>query len=310
MSRIEYGEETMPEAVVTGLGEHNHGAIAANLEGDRREQFIEDVQDPRYEKLPTDEVVCFDGREDEAGSTNPEGYAPWQIAGSRPVTDTSVDMMVTPNQTQPQSVLIAKNTREAIEAGNKVKAHGDDHKGKAGCGANANDRQVLRSNGENLDIVAPTVWLLSQRLGLDAHITQDDIVHLITTGAENAENDELFDVTPEEKIDIIIANGGEYQVLKGKHRERIAVIKTTEKVFDKDDFMQDHPADDGELDSAFGVALGVYKKKIFEEVRARGGDDREAALRVAAAVAFNVGVAKELTAEEEGHGESLPVVVL
>lgn len=300
----------MPEALVTDLGVHNHGAIAANLQGDRREQFIEDVQDPRYEKLATDEVVCFDGREDEAEATSPEGYAAWQIAGSRPITDTAVDMMVAPHQTQPQSVLIAKNTREAIAAGNKVKVHGDDHKGKAGCGANVNDRQVLRSNGENLDIVAPTVWALSQRLGLDAHMTQDDVVCLITTGAENAENDNLFDVTPEQKIDIVIANDGEYQVLKGKHRERIAVIKTTEKVFDKDGFMQDHPADDGELDSVFGVALGMYKKKIFEEVLARGGDEREAALRVAAAIAFNVGVAKELTAEEDGNGESLPVVVL
>jgi uncharacterized Zn-binding protein involved in type VI secretion len=312
MTKFEFGAEDMPTVLaVTDLGEHNHGKIsAAGLQGERREAFVGDIAKPEYHKLATNRFVCVDMRLPEGGRDLPEGYADPQIAGGPAVNETAVDMMVVGDQTQPQSELIAKNTREVRDTGYRVAVHGDSHKKKAGCGANGNDRETLRSNAQNIDVVAPKAWYLSQELGLEAYITQDDVVRLITNGAHNAEKDELFDVTPEEKVDIIVKNGGEYEELQFDHEEHAIAVEVGDKVFDQEGFMHDHISENGTELGAFAAALGAYKKLEFEKTARLGGDERDAALRMVATILFNLGLPKELIAEETGAGETLPVVVL
>lgn len=311
---MEFGAEEMPSVlVVTDLGEHNRGKISAErLQGEDRERFIGDVSRPEYHKLPTNRFVCVDMRLPEGGRDVPEGYADPQIAGGPAITETAVDRMVVEDQTTPESQLVGKNTREVKQAGYRVVAHGDSHKKKAGCGANANDRETLHDNAKNIDIIAPKAWYVSQQLGLEGLISEDDIVHLITNGGRNAEKDELFDVTPEQKIDIITdpENGGEYEELQHEHLEHAIAAEVGDKVFDQAGFMHDHVMPDGVELGAFAVAFGAYKQMEFEKTRMLGGSERDAALRTAAAVIFNLGLPKELIAEETGNQETLPVVVL
>lgn len=302
--------------VVTDLGEHNRGTISAErLQGEAREQFIGDVGKPEYHKLPTKRFVCVDMRLPEGGRDVPEGYADPQIAGGPAITETAIDMMVEPDQQLPQSQLIVKNTSQVLGAGYRVVMHGDSHKHKNGCGANVNDRETLQDNGKNVDIIAPKAWLLSQELGLDEYINEDDIVDLIANGSHNAKNDELFDVTPEQKVDLVTSTSvgdkhGEYEELQDHHNEHLIAAEVGDMVFDQEGFMHDHVAPDGVELGAFAVAFGAYRDMEFDKTRQLGGDEREAALRTAAAIIFNLGLPKELIAEETNKGETLPVVVL
>jgi hypothetical protein len=311
---MEFGAEHMPNVVmVTDLGEHNHGKISAErLQGEERQEFVDAMGKPEYQKRPTKRIVCVDMRLPKGGRIVAEGYADPQIAGGPAITETMIDMMVVEDQTTPESELIGKNTREVVHAGYQVVVHGDSGKKKAGCGANAHDRDTLRSNARNVDIIAPKAWFVSEQLGLNEWISEDDIVTLITNGGHNAENDELFDVTPEQKVDIITApeNGGEYEELQHEHNEHAIAAEVGDMVFDQEGFMHDHVTDDGIELGAFAVAFGAYKELEFTKTHLLGGTDRDAALRMAAAVIFNLGLPKELIAEETGKQETLPVVVL
>lgn len=311
---MEFGAEEMPSVlVVTDLGERNRGKISAErLQGEDRERFVADISKPEYHKLPTNRFVCVDMRVPEGGRNTPEGYADPQIAGGPAITETMADMMVVDDQTMPESQLVAKNTREVRQAGYQVVVHGDSGKQKAGCGANVNDRQTLRDNAKNIDIIAPKAWFVCQEMGLEGLLAEDDIVHLITNGGRNAEKDELFDVTPEQKVDIITdpENGGEYEELQHEHLEHAIAAEVGDRVFDQAGFMHDHVTPDGAELGAFAVAFGAYKQMEFEKTHMLGGSERDAALRTAAAVIFNLGLPKELIAEETGNQETLPVVVL
>lgn len=298
---------------VTNLGTHNRGTISAEgLTGDAREEFLNDISKPEHHKVATIRFVCVDMRLPEGGCDVPEGYADPQIAGGAAITETAVDMMFEADQQLPVSKLVVKNTRQVLNAGYRVVVHGDTHKQKGGCGANANDRETLKDNAKNIDIIAPKTWYVCQQLGLDAYIDENDIVRLITNGAHNAAKDELFDVTPEEKVDLITApeNGGEYEELLGEHHEHAIVAEVGDKVFDQEGFMHDHVSADGTELGIFAAAFGAYMQMEFTKTHKLKGNDRDAALRTAAAVAFNLGLPKELIAEETGKQETLPVVVL
>jgi hypothetical protein len=58
------------------------------------------------------------------------------------------------------------------------------------------------------------------------------------------------------------------------------------------------------------ASVGVYKNVAFEDAKKEGRSQRDAALRVLGFILFNIGVPKELTAEEQGNGEALPVVIV
>jgi len=281
---------------VTDLGGNNKGRIGAgDLNPDEKQRIVEDVANPEYHRRPTNRVRCVDMRIPEGGFQHPEGHADIQVAGGPPIFGAAVDMMVV-EQTSPLSALVVKNTREALAADVTPIVHDD-------CGANKNLRATLRSNAENIDIVAPKAWAFSKELGLQQWIDEDDVTQLIVTGNKSANDDSLWDITPDEATDISEQNGAIRHRLQGKHNEKAVVIELSGGTFAQEEFMRDHPRPDGESNGVFVASLRAYMPKEFEKVRSQGGTDRDAALRMAGVILFNIGVPKEI-------GDDLPVIVL
>lgn len=317
-----HGVEQMPTdatLTVVSLGEGNIGSIGAKeIPPSYRATIIKDAGSSEYRRPASNRFKRVDGRTPEGGFGYSEGTADPQVAGSEPISGSAADMSVAKNPER-LSVLVAKNTKETIAAGYEVIVHGDDHKEEGGCGAAVNERSVLRANAQNVDIVAPLTWSVAGLLKLDDVLSQDDVVEFITTGGENAEKDELWDATPEESIAIAIENGASYQRLVGPHKEGAIKVDVEEgKAHDEETFKKDHVLDDGTIIEIFAATFGEYKKMVFEKYDQNGGTKRDAALHVAAAVAFNVGVCKHLTAKEEEPetvaagrpGTSLKIVVV
>lgn len=316
MSAEEEREVIMPSIVgVTDLGANNTGRIsAADLTEEQKQLHIADLARPEYHLPSSKTSICVDQRTDvESGVINPEEHeADWQIAGSWAITGIATDLMVVKDQKLPISKLAEKNMREITAAGYEVIMHGDQRKGKAGCGANGLlcDGSVMRANAENADIVAPIVWTATKALGLDAWVKEDDILTFIVNGKDNVNNPLILDVSPIQLTDIMIKSGAWYEEYFGEHHEMAAVLKINDGAFAKKRFMLDHLRTDGGHNSAFGAALAEYKKAEFDKVRQHGGTDLEAAQHVVAGLLFNIGALKGLTAEETGLGETLPVVLI
>lgn len=135
---------------------------------------------------------------------------------------------------------------------------------------------------------------------------------MVLTGKQNADNDALWDIDPEQHADTAIQAGARYEELIEEHDEKLINVDLSEYAFDEEAFMRDHPNPHkpGSSYEAFVASVGYYKVVAFEDARAKGLTERDAALRVLGFVLFNVGVPKELTAEEQGNGEALPVVIL
>lgn len=289
---------TPPQLIaVTDLGPNNLGKInCAELSSEQRQSEIDRVCAAEAHRKPTNRFRCVDGRRPAEGINAPEGYTDPQIAGGVAITETAADMMVETRQHLSKGGLIALNTREAISDGLEVVVHGDTHNGKAGCGANVLIQPTLAYNADNAEVIVPTAWYLGEQLGLDKLLREQDISWLIDNGRRNANIDSLWDVTPDETVDIALNNGAQYEELVKDHNEKAIVVETSGSATDAPD--------------AFVASLGAYKEKLFERKQEKGKDERETALRMMAVILFNVGVPKQLTAEEKGHGEALPVVIL
>lgn len=304
----------MPTIVaVTDLGPNNRGQISASdLTQELKEQLAQDVASPEYRKKPTNCFRCVDGRLPEGGLVKDPESADPQGAGGESVFQTAIDFMMPDGTSKPLSARVAENTKYAISRNRQVKIHGDTHKRKGGCGANVQLRNTLHANAENMDIVAPKAWAFMEATGLDSFLEQDDVTQTIVHGKTSADNDSLWDATPEQVVDIAVENGATYEELIEEHREKLIVADISEYAFDEEAFMRDHPDpnDPSKSLEAFIASIGVYKRMAFEDAAARGQTERDAALRVLGFVLFNIGVPKELTAEEQGNGEALPVVIL
>lgn len=289
---------TDPVIAMTSLGDNNKGTIGAgDLRVEEREAVIADIGSPEYRVQLFPMFVCVDGGVPDGGRGCPEGFAPGQIAGSEAISGAAADMQG--QNPAPLSELIARNTSETIKAGYTVVVHGDVHVQKRGCGANAKLREVLRSNAQNIDIIAPTVWTLAGLLGIDQYLTKDDIVSSIVTGKENADNDDLWDVDAEGSVDVAVANGAQYEEVGRPHNEKGIKLEIDEDVaHDEERFKADHVVDGALTLETFAATLGAYKKMVFEKVLSTGGTEVDAAIKVARALAFNVGVCKELTTAE------------
>lgn len=291
-------ESHVPQLVaVTDLGPNNLGSISCQgLSPSQKQQEIKRVLSPERYKTPTQRFRCVDGRRPMSDLRWLEGQADPQIAGGLAISETAADMMVESHQHMPKSKLVAHNTSLAVQDGLDVVIHGDTHKGKSGCGANVLIRPTLQYNAENIEVVLPTAWFLGQQLGLDRYTSEKDVHWLIGNGKRNGGLEDLWDADPEQTVDIALKNGAEYEELAGDHNETAIVVNTDETATDAPD--------------AFVASLGAYQKQLFQRSLARGKSEREAALRMMAVVLFNVGIPKQLTAEEKGHGEALPVVVV
>jgi hypothetical protein len=298
---------------VVDLGPGNTGTLSVgHFTESQKEELFNDCTRPEYWKKATGRFRCIDGRVPEGGLAGPESdEADPQGPGGEPVFQTAIDFMTEENPTETLSFKVAKNTKNSISQDRHPVVHGDDHKGKAGCKANAAMRDGLRENGKNIGVVVPKVWAVSKLRGLDEYITEEDIYSIIRIGAANAENDALWDATPEQVADIAVANGAEYEELIEEHREGLAILALSEdEAFDEVGFMEDHLDADGKPIEAFVESVGVYEKTAFKDAASSGKSKRHAALRTAGFVANGVGIAKTVSIEEQGGGEALQAVIV
>lgn len=269
------------------LGEGNHGQIGPSvLAPDLAEQARADLGKSEYDRPASLDWDCVDMRSP-ANALVPaknEGVAA-HMPGGLVITDAAADMMLPENSKLSQ--LIVSNTKRAVEDdGQAVTVHGDSHAGKAGCGANKllANRDVLKSNLANASIVAPLAWDVARIMNLP--ILAEDISAAIVNGGRHAANDELWDVTPEQVVDLIAANGGRYIELAGEHHEAAARLQLDNGSFDKIGFARDHQ-DVG----VFAASLGRFSQYTFE----RYGEDRAgAAQHVLGAILFTIGACKGL----------------
>lgn len=285
MENYRTAEAVVPTTVID-LGDRNDGSFGPTPETDA-EALYNDAARPEYHQPATDRWICVDGRGDEDALET--GEADPQIAGSLPVTNTAADFLNPAKVGNAHlSESVAVNTRRAIAHGKEVVVHGAvGHGGKAGCAANAKMRDTFRYGAANIDVVAPTVWTVSQAFGLDRWINEDDVTESITAGGQAAEHKEMWDATPEQVIDIAVDNGAQYVALPGEHNERIVGLEMDEeKAFNNRKFAQDHQDEYGQEQQAFGVALAKYVHETFAERVADGYSPRDAALHAMRGAAY------------------------
>ena len=297
-----YGETMAHEPqllLLTSLGEHNQGTIGPKGTAEEAQAFSEymarEAARPEYSKPPTNRWVCVDGRVSAAKMQEIDNEkADPQTAGGLPLTELSVEFMLD-KAPAPVSVTLAQTTQKTISNGRKAVIHGDTHAHKAGCGCNAKQDDILKLNAANIDIVTPIAWDFAKHFEIDKHMAIEDITDMIVTGGNNASNAALWDVTPEQKVDIVLANGGEYEELIEEHTESTTRVDASENAFDEAAFIRDHTDEAGVALRAFGASFGLLKKYYFDQVEEGGTSLHDASLRTMAAWLHNLGTAKQLS---------------
>lgn len=322
---VNSNEKLVPEIVaVVDLGEGNDGSIFPDdLSESQLKSAINDIASPEYRRRPTRRWRCVDGRVPEGGLSNEEGLADPQIAGGYIIADTSADLMLEVMAPEDRhSDRVARKTTQAISDDIEVIVHGDDHvetnelgeslteTNKAGCKANVEQRTILERNAENADIVIPKVMAVAKIAGLAQYYTDQDgrphegaladrITGMINTGKQNADNDAYWDITPEQKVDTIVANGGKYEELIEEHAEVVAVADCSEGAIDEEHYMRDHVIEHADGTSttleAFIASIGEYKKLQFELAEKHGRSEVWAADKTLAVILQTVGTVKRLT---------------
>ena len=304
--------------LVVDLGAENEGAFGPDSEVNANyDGFVAEVAKPEYKRKPTGNWVCVDGREPEEGAVDDGEFADGQIAGSLPITNTAGDLMDDTKTDVKLSERVAANTREAVADKHKVTVHGDDHAEEEGCAANKKMRDTLAKIGANGDIIAPRAWALCEATGLteadedgEPLLVQDDVTRAIVTAGERAEDDSVWDVTPAQVIEIAVANGAQYQRLKGSHQER-AVAAPLKGTYATQKFAQDHPTADGEgRHELFGMSAGEYVKTTIEDTVNRGGSRREGARKAMRGIVYNLGLCKKIGKKGDGAEQGLNAIVL
>lgn len=295
------------QAVATvDLGPTNVGAFGPTDETVRQWEDLEKaVAAPEWRtRLPETETtwICVDVRTMKGRPEWRTSEGVGQSPGTPVFTKTTADLM------DPRTVgevkvteLVGSNTRETIADGDEVIVHGHDHGDtqearKRGCAANTTKRSALRHNAANIDEVQPLVWHLSTAFGLDRWITPEDVIDSIRAGAENAEDDSVWeDADPAHLIDIAVANGAKYAELNGVHTEEaVGVTMDKDEGLDTHGFTAAHHDSTGKPIGLFGATLGRYvHSTMLHDVR-RGMSPRDAALRAMRGITDFIGVPKEI----------------
>ncbi len=292
--------------VITDLGPDNVGIFGPSGQTNEVcEAYAQAAASPEYSRRPQG-WRCVDGRPsgDDLQAIE-QGLdaetAASQIAGSLPVSETAAGYMDDPSKHLPHSEMLAEDTFNAIQDGEEILVHGDESLGKAGCKANADTRSALRFNAANADIVIPKVWSIVQLMGLDKHIEEDDLMKSVLNGKKAADNDELWNVTPEGAVDVMVANGAQYEELVGAHHEHAERIDLTDEAFDKAAFIRDQSTAEGQV-QAFAASFGGYAKMAFRRAQMHGETERSAALKISRVMLFNTGLSKMLLNEDARVG--------
>lgn len=289
-------QQSLQVLLVADFGPGNKGSIGVAMSDAERQQLAHETANEKYRKRPTNRWICVDKRlaEPDNAADHAEDEADPQTSGGIVITDTAASFMAAADGPK-LSERIAENTRTALRDGLRPVIHGDTHAGKAGCGANKVLRAVLQSNAENIDTVAPLAWTTCRSLGLDAWLRPEDVTQAIVTGRTSADNNELWDATPGQVVDIMIENGAEYEELQGEHDEAVTRADFSDGAFDKEAFAADHTQPDGGSVGAFSASFGALKAENFRRAARRNNlSEYEAALQTVRGVLFNIGVCKEL----------------
>ncbi len=302
MPRGLINEEQIDERVVllaqTTLGSNNQGSLGPT--GESRQQIedgqsyaVNEVSRAEYARLPSRLWVCIDGRLVAVEVHKaPEGYANPQTAGSMAITDLSVAYMMSEDRL-PVSRGLALTTTTAISDDCLVMSHGGHD--RADCAANKKQREALAYNVANIDIVAPVAWQLGEFLGIDSALRMSDVYDLIITGGHAAADDELWDVTPLDKVGVQESSGAYYVDLKGDHVEKVIRFDVSDMAFDEDQFVRDHLSEAGDVPiMAFNVSGGLLKAEYLRRAKLHDESVYQAAKMTMAAVLWNIGVAKLL----------------
>lgn len=288
---------------VVDLGERNEGTISSShLPEATIQSAIDTLTSPDVKKPVTKRWRCVDGRGVVGDERTEIAESDPQIAGGIAINETSVDIMLGESESVLSSTVV-KNTKIAIGRGQTVVVHGDNHThgdeetNKGGCGANAKQRETLRKNAANADVLTPIITQLATLAEVhvyfvDENALVDEINTQITNGLKVAEDDSFWDVTPEEVYDLIVENGGQEEELDGDHLEAVAEIDLSE------DGTKTESADFRKLNNpvqAFIASIGEYKKTMFEAAETEGKAQEWAARRVIATLLANSGTLKLLT---------------
>ncbi len=294
---------------VTTLGENNCGSIGPKGTPEeiaqKTDYMAQELQRPEYSKPASNRWVCVDGRGEEGfwDAADAEMADP-QTAGSIVLTELGAELMLV-DEPETVSQITARKTQEAIANGLEPVFHGDEAHGMGGCGLNNKKRDILRHNAANIDIVVPKIWDLVKGLSIDEYAQIDDVTEMIVRGAKNADNDQLWDATPEQLTQIGIDNGATYVTLLGAHEEAAVRVDLSENAYDEAAFVRDHKiADRTPGPEAFNASAGLLKKYYFDQAAEGKMTMRDAALRTIAAIALNVGTPKDL------GNENIPVIVV
>lgn len=304
----------MPETTivaVTDLGPGNAGTVSAgDMPPRRKEELATALTYPEYRRKPTSRFRCIDGRLPADGLECEEGYADPGIAGGEGITTAAANFMI--YDEAPVSAVFKQAVTDVLSRGRPVVLHGDDHKGEEGCGAAAQfaSGAVFLANESNKEVVSDKSWAIAELVGLNEHINRDDIAEMIERGARKAQMSVMLDRTAKQLIEEGCELGAEYEELVGRHTEKAAEIEIGDTVLDRAAITRDYQTPNGTPVEVFVASVKAYKETVFDDFVAQGRSEKEAARQVLGAIIFNVGVSKQLTADEAGGGEAIPVVIV
>lgn len=295
MSTQQELESAMPLQVITvDLGQNNVGQFGPeDISEAKQHEITVTNADPEYRLPATRRYGCVDGRCSAAEFNNTSAeqldVADPQMPGGKAIIETAVTMMTQPAR---MSETLTKVTQDALAKGYTVAVHGANGN-KAGCKANEDMRAVLRENAGNIDIVAPTAMVLLTQLGIEKHVTADMVNQIIITGSQAANTEDIWDVDAATAADVVVAAGGEYVDLQGEHHEKAIRVDLAPGAAKKAAMVtvlseQNRPI------QQFIASLGQYKEDIFTDYREQNKSEADAALHVAKAIVYTIGISKHL----------------
>ena len=299
-SYVEMEGDIMPlQVITTTLGENNVGSYGPDdISEEKRTEIAQANTDPSYRRRASNRYICVDGRctqtELDQADLDLEEYDP-QMPGGKAVLETAIDFMLNPDP-QPLSVTVPAKTRGVIESGRRVTTHGANGN-KEGCKANQDMAQVLKENAANMDIVVPIAVSVNQGLGIDRFFRTDRLTEMVVTGNGASDNETLWDLDAAGVVNAVVASGGEYLDLVGDHSEKGIRVDLQEGAVRRAKLVKDLSAEDKAIQQ-FIASLGQYKKDIFEQYAANGQSETDAALHVAAAVLYTIGISKHLSSQK------------
>jgi hypothetical protein len=295
---VETSQSKLAILATDNFGRGNQGRIGEALAPELKTQLADDIASGTYARPASQRWICVDGRSVASAEQASEQADP-QTAGGWVITNIAADLMLEEMGRDGLTTQATRHTEAALRDGLTPVVHGDSDQLKAGCGANQALRASLKNNDENVGVVSRLVWQACQWLSIDQHVSERTIARAIQTGKLAAENEDLWDATPEQLANTIMTAGGQYEELSGTHSEAITVLDFSEQAFAKQAFASDHASalDGGRPLSAFAASLGALKTELFRQAKLHGDTERAAAERTMAALIFNIGLCKQLSSD-------------